>query len=131
MGEMTKSRVKNMPADDWRTKNDEYKEPHLSRNLALAYLLTDIDQQHGARTAGEVAIPWTLLNPVVTAAIVGMRRPDQVDGVIHAASIELTAENQQAIFSTVTPSNLTKGKKEEKIASFVRYFQAHGAHRPL
>jgi aryl-alcohol dehydrogenase-like predicted oxidoreductase len=62
----------------------------LARNLRLAELLADIGGRHG-RTAGEVAIAWTLQNPAVTAAIVGMRTPKQVEGVVGAADLMLNA----------------------------------------
>jgi aryl-alcohol dehydrogenase-like predicted oxidoreductase len=39
---------------------------------------------------GVVAIAWTLHNPAITAAIVGARRPDQVDGTLPAASLRLS-----------------------------------------
>jgi aryl-alcohol dehydrogenase-like predicted oxidoreductase len=39
-----------------------------------------------------VAIAWTLRHPAITAAIVGARRPDQIDGVIPAASFRLSDE---------------------------------------
>jgi aryl-alcohol dehydrogenase-like predicted oxidoreductase len=44
-----------------------------------------------------VAIAWTLNNPAVTAAIVGVRRPDQVDGVAGALEFRLSAEEIAAI----------------------------------
>src|SRR5262249_37317283 len=69
-GAMTKERVQHLPDDDWRKNNPQYQEPKLSRNLALADLLTEIGQPHG-RTTGEVAIAWTLRRSEVTAAIVG------------------------------------------------------------
>ena len=37
-----------------------------------------------------VAIAWTLRQPAITAAIVGARRPDQVDGVLPAATFRLS-----------------------------------------
>ncbi len=40
--------------------------------------------------AGVVAIAWTLRNPAITAAIVGARRPDQVDGILPAATFRLS-----------------------------------------
>jgi aryl-alcohol dehydrogenase-like predicted oxidoreductase len=43
------------------------------------------------RTAGEVAIAWTLHNPAVTAAIVGVRSREQVRGIIRAAEYRLNA----------------------------------------
>jgi aryl-alcohol dehydrogenase-like predicted oxidoreductase len=33
---------------------------------------------------------WTLRQPAVTAAIVGARRPDQIDGIIGAAAFRLS-----------------------------------------
>jgi aryl-alcohol dehydrogenase-like predicted oxidoreductase len=54
-------------------------------------LLRGIGNRHG-RTAGEVAIAWTLRHPAVTAAIVGMRSPKQVEGVIGAAEFRLSPE---------------------------------------
>ena len=37
-----------------------------------------------------VAIAWTLRHPAITAAIVGARRPDQVDGILPAATFRLS-----------------------------------------
>ena len=95
-GKMDRERIKNLPDDDWRKKNVNYKEPRLTRNLALVEILIEIGKRHGS-TAGEAAIAWTLLNPAVTSAIVGMRSPDQVDGVIHGGEITLTEQDIQEI----------------------------------
>ena len=95
-GKMTRERIKNLPDDDWRKRNENYIEPRLTRNLKLVDILIEIGKRHGA-TAGEAAIAWTLLNPAVTSAIVGMRSPDQVDGVIHAGEINLTPQDIQEI----------------------------------
>ena len=88
-GTMTRDRIKKLPEDDWRKRNPEFQEPRLSRNLALVEKLGEIAYMHG-RTTGEVAIAWTLAHPGVTAAIVGARRPSQVDGIIGAAEFRLT-----------------------------------------
>ena len=88
-GKMTKARLENMPEDDWRTRNKDFKEPDLSRHLALADLLGEVGAAHG-RTAGEVAIAWTLRHPAVTAAIVGARRPGQLKELLGAAEWRLT-----------------------------------------
>jgi aryl-alcohol dehydrogenase-like predicted oxidoreductase len=95
-GKMTRERAANFQLDDWRRNNAEFQEPKLSRNLKLADLLKKIGQLHG-RTPGEVAIAWTLNNPAVTAAIVGVRRPDQVDGIAGALTFRLKAEEIAAI----------------------------------
>ena len=90
-GAMTKERIAQMPADDWRRNNARFQEPQLSRNLRLVELLREIGSAHG-RSPGEVAIAWTLRNPAVTAAIVGARNSSQVDGTIGAATFRLQPE---------------------------------------
>src|ERR1700733_14746507 len=90
-GAMTRERIAGMPADDFRQRTPNFNEPLLSRNLELAGLLGTIGKRHG-RTAGEVAIAWTLRHPAVTGAIVGMRSARQVDGVIGGADFRLSAD---------------------------------------
>ncbi|MEI6757429.1 MAG: aldo/keto reductase [Chlorobium sp.] len=95
-GAMTKERVANFPADDWRRNNKEFQEPRLSANLELVELLKRIGAPHG-RSAGEVAISWTLRHPAVTGAIVGGRTAAQVEGIIGAGSFRLNEEELSAI----------------------------------
>jgi aryl-alcohol dehydrogenase-like predicted oxidoreductase len=90
-GKMTRERVAAMPEDDFRRRAPAFQEPALTRNLALAELMRKIGERHG-RTAGEVAIAWTLRHPAVTAAIVGMRSASQVEGVIGALEFRLSQE---------------------------------------
>jgi aryl-alcohol dehydrogenase-like predicted oxidoreductase len=90
-GSMTKERVANFPSDDFRRNALSFQEPHLSKNLELAELMRKIGARHGV-SAGEVAIAWTLNNPAVTAAIVGMRSAKQVEGVIGAMEFRLSSE---------------------------------------
>ena len=97
-GKMTPERIQNMPSDDWRRNNEDFNEPRLSRNLQLVDILRDIGEAHDKAPA-EVAIAWTLRHPAVTAAIVGGRRPDQVDGVVGAADFQLSDEEVERIES--------------------------------
>lgn len=108
-GKMTRERALNLPANDWRSKNPNFKEPKLSNNLELVDLLTKIGNRHG-RTSGEVALAWTLHNPAVTAAITGMRTPDQVPGVIGALTFRLSGEEATEIESFL--QSQTSEKKE-------------------
>jgi aryl-alcohol dehydrogenase-like predicted oxidoreductase len=90
-GKMTRERIAAMPDDDFRRRAPAFQEPQLTRNLAFADLMQTIGARHG-RTAGEVAIAWTLRHPAVTAAIVGMRSAEQTAGVIGAMEFRLSAE---------------------------------------
>lgn len=95
-GKMTLERVKSLPPEDWRSRDKDFQEPQLSKNLELAELLRKIGHRHG-HSAGEVAIAWTLHNPAVTAAIVGLRRADQVQGTIGALTLRLSDEEAAEI----------------------------------
>jgi aryl-alcohol dehydrogenase-like predicted oxidoreductase len=88
-GAMTRERAAALPEKDWRSKNPEFKEPKLSKNLALVERLRTIGKRHG-RSPGEVAIAWTLRLPEVTGAIVGARNAKQVDGIVGGAELQLT-----------------------------------------
>jgi aryl-alcohol dehydrogenase-like predicted oxidoreductase len=91
-GKMTRERIERLPDDDWRKRNDRFREPQLSRNLALVDRLQIVAGRHGT-TPGAIAVAWTLRNPAVDGAIVGFRRPDQVDALVESGSIELSAED--------------------------------------
>ncbi len=88
-GAMTKERVANFAAEDWRRNLPNFQEPLLSRNLRLVERLREIGKRCG-RSPGEVAIAWTLHNPAVTGAIVGVRSPQQVAGISGALEFRLT-----------------------------------------
>jgi aryl-alcohol dehydrogenase-like predicted oxidoreductase len=88
-GAMTRKRIANFAVDDWRRYDPNFHEPLLSRNLEIAETLQEIASRHGRR-AGEVAIAWTLAHPAVTAAIVGVRSAEQVQGVIGAGEFRLS-----------------------------------------
>jgi aryl-alcohol dehydrogenase-like predicted oxidoreductase len=90
-GAMTRERIASLPKNDWRNKNENFKEPKLSQNLKVVERLRAVGARHG-RSPGEVAIAWTLNNSAVTGAIVGARNAKQVDGTIGAMDFRLTPQ---------------------------------------
>jgi aryl-alcohol dehydrogenase-like predicted oxidoreductase len=95
-GKMTRARIEQFPEDDWRKGDERFQEPQLSDNLELVERLRTVAARHDTEP-GTVAVAWTLRNPAVDAAIVGFRRPDQVDPVLPAANLQLTAEDMEEI----------------------------------
>jgi aryl-alcohol dehydrogenase-like predicted oxidoreductase len=89
-------RLAKMAEDDWRRRAPEFNPPNLQRNLALRDALQPIAKRHGT-SVSSVAIAWTLSWPGVTAAIVGARSPQQVDGWIDAANLTLTGADLDEI----------------------------------
>jgi aryl-alcohol dehydrogenase-like predicted oxidoreductase len=98
-GAMTPERINLLPHNDWRRWNSRFHEPMLSRALELVNRLRHVGAR-SARTPAQVAIAWTLRNRAVTAAIVGARRPRQVDEVVGAASFQLDADDIHELEST-------------------------------
>jgi aryl-alcohol dehydrogenase-like predicted oxidoreductase len=90
-GAMTRERIAAMPEDDWRKRDRNFQEPLLSRNLRLVETLRAVGKDHKA-SPGEVAIAWTLKNPAVTGAIVGVRNAKQAKENVGAASLKLTSD---------------------------------------
>jgi aryl-alcohol dehydrogenase-like predicted oxidoreductase len=91
-GAMTPERIAALPDDDWRKSDPRFQEPELSRHLATVERLRAVAERHET-TPGAVAIAYTLHNPGVDGAIVGFRRPEQVDPLVSAANLDLTAQD--------------------------------------
>jgi aryl-alcohol dehydrogenase-like predicted oxidoreductase len=90
-GTMTRDRIEALPADDWRGRHPDFREPRLSHHLALVDRLRSVADRHGT-VPGAVAVAWTLRNPAVHGAIVGFRGPEQVDPIVAAAGLQLSDE---------------------------------------
>ena len=90
-GAMTRERAAALPADDFRSRNPEFKEPRLSKNIELVERLRKVGARHG-RSPGEVAIAWVLRHSRITGAIVGARNAKQAEGVMRAGELKLSQE---------------------------------------
>jgi aryl-alcohol dehydrogenase-like predicted oxidoreductase len=91
-GAMTRARIAQLPDDDWRRHDPRFQEPRLSHHLALVERLRTVADRHST-TPGAVAIAWALHDPAIDGAIVGFRRPDQVDPLVRAADLRLDASD--------------------------------------
>jgi aryl-alcohol dehydrogenase-like predicted oxidoreductase len=88
-GSFTRERMLALAQDDWRRNTRQYQEPQLSRNLELVEELRAVASRTG-RTVGQLAIAWVLRRAEVTSAIVGARRPSQIEETAKASEIDLT-----------------------------------------
>jgi aryl-alcohol dehydrogenase-like predicted oxidoreductase len=89
-GQFSRERAAQLPDNDWRRRNSHFQEPQLSANLDLVESLRPIAERNG-RTLAQLAIAWVLRRPEVTAAIVGARRPAQIEETAPAADWTLSA----------------------------------------
>ncbi len=95
-GAMSRERVESLPADDARRSDPNFLEPRLSQNLTRVERLNGLADDWG-RTAAGLAVAWTLRDPRVNGAIVGFRRPAQVDAVLGTALPDLGATELEAV----------------------------------
>jgi aryl-alcohol dehydrogenase-like predicted oxidoreductase len=90
-GKMTRERVASLPPDDFRPRTASFQEPLLTRNLGLVEVLRRIGERYQS-TPGEVAVAWTLRDPAVTGAIVGMRSAEQATEIVCSAELRLSPD---------------------------------------
>jgi aryl-alcohol dehydrogenase-like predicted oxidoreductase len=115
-GTSTPERWATLPDDDWRRGHPDFQEPALSRNLALVEQFRTIAQELDASVA-ELAVAWTLRCSGVSGAIVGARRPKQVDGWIGAASLELDEELLDRIGAALEETGAGSGPVRPSVGS--------------
>jgi aryl-alcohol dehydrogenase-like predicted oxidoreductase len=101
-------RIAALAPDDWRRRAPDFRPPKLERNLALRDALRPIAQRYET-TVAAVAVAWTLAWPGVSGAIVGARAPEQIDGWLRAASLELTVGDLDEIAAAISASGAGSG----------------------
>jgi aryl-alcohol dehydrogenase-like predicted oxidoreductase len=117
-GSFSEARAAALGTDDWRSRSPEFQSPRLENNLALADALRPIATRLGT-TVGAIAVAWTLAVPGVTGAIVGARRPNQVDGWIAAGHLELTAADLEDMAEAIVRTGAGTGAMPDSLTSDV------------
>ncbi|WP_431682663.1 aldo/keto reductase [Kitasatospora sp. KL5] len=112
-GAFTAQRAAGLGADDWRSAHADFT-TGLAANLALAEALRPIAVRHGA-TVAEIAIAWALARPGITGAIVGARRPEQVDGWRGAGSVGLAPADLEGIAAAITATGAGTGPARPRV----------------
>lgn len=91
-GKFSQERLSGLALDDHRRQNPDFQEPKFTATLQLAEQLRPIANRND-RTLAQLAIAWVLRRKEVTAAIVGARRPDQIEETAQAADFNLSKED--------------------------------------
>jgi aryl-alcohol dehydrogenase-like predicted oxidoreductase len=84
------------PTDDWRSHSPDFSGERFRRNLQVVERLKQFARER-AIALPELAVAWTLAHPAVQVAIVGARRPAQLDGTATAADRHLSANDLRRI----------------------------------
>jgi len=104
----TRASLESIAPEDWRHRHPEFQSPRLERNLGLRDALRPIAQRRST-TVGAIAVAWTLSWPQVTGAIVGARTPEQVDGWIEGARVQLSERDLDVIATAIVESGAGSG----------------------
>lgn len=88
--------VMSLPASDHRARDSRFQEPALGVNLEFVEGLREMAKAKGM-TIAQLAIAWTLRRPEVTAAIVGARKPYQIEETVLAGEWVLTEDEIEMI----------------------------------
>jgi aryl-alcohol dehydrogenase-like predicted oxidoreductase len=100
-GSFDRERLDSLAENDWRRNSPQFQEPKFSQTMELVDRLRVVAGRLGCGLA-ELAVAWALAVPGVTAAIVGARSPEQVDGWIGASDLELSNEDLNDIGQAIT-----------------------------
>lgn len=106
-GKVTRKWVESLPSDDHRRNDPMFREPELSLNIEFVEKLREIGEKYG-KTPAQVAIAWVLRRREVTSAIVGIRRPSQIEEIVPAGDWDLPEEEVATIESLLA-------EREEKL----------------
>ncbi|GGV30185.1 aldo/keto reductase [Kitasatospora herbaricolor] len=106
-GAFTAERVAGLDPEDWRRGFPDFT-TELPRNLALVDALRPVAERHGS-TVSAVAVAWTLAWPGVSGAIVGARRPGQIDDWAGAVRLKLDAADLDAITAALARTGAGSG----------------------
>ncbi|GAA3960979.1 aldo/keto reductase [Actinomadura viridis] len=107
-GRFSPERAASLTAEDWRSRDPDFRMPRLARNLALVDALRPIARRRGAGLAA-VAVAWTLAWPGTTGAIVGARRPGQLADWLPAATLRLDDEELTEIAAAIDRTGAGEG----------------------
>lgn len=107
-GHFSRERAASLGDDDWRSGHPDFQQPGLSANLAVVDRMKPVAGELGC-TVAELAVAWTLAWPAVHGAIVGARRPNQLDGWIGAGAVELDAARLTEIAAVLEETGAGSG----------------------
>ncbi len=100
-GKFSQERIAALAIDDHRRRSVEYQQPQFSVNLELVEKLKPIAERND-RTLAQLAIAWVLRRKEVTAAIVGARRPAQIEETAGAGDWILSKEDIDEVEQLLT-----------------------------
>lgn len=107
-GGFTKERAESLEVSDHRSRDPKFASPQLEINLDFVDAIKPIAKAND-RPLAQLSIAWTLSRPEMTSAIVGVRKPEQIEQTAAAADWVLTEDELKSI-------ELALKDRDEKLA---------------
>jgi aryl-alcohol dehydrogenase-like predicted oxidoreductase len=95
-GKVTEAWVSDLASDDHRKKDRNFLSPYLKINIEFVNGLKPIAERKGI-TIAQLAIAWVIHHEEVTSAIVGSRKPEQLESILPASDISLDENDMERI----------------------------------
>lgn len=92
------------PIDDFRKSYFLFEEKTFTRNLPIIQALKKFAENYG-RTVSQLAIAWILAHPAVTSAIVGAKKPSQIEETATAFDWHLSQSDLKTIDRILMTAN--------------------------
>lgn len=92
----SQERLEAITANDWRQRDPDFQEPRAQINLDFVEKLRAVAASVDLPLA-QLATAWVIARPEVTSAIVGARRPKQIESSAPAGDLQLSPETMEQI----------------------------------
>ncbi len=109
-GKFSQERLSGLALDDHRRRSPEFHDPQFTAILQLIEQLRPIAERN-KKTLAQLAIAWVLCRPEVTAAIVGARRPSQIEETAPASDWNLSEQDIEEIERLLAGRQAELGKR--------------------
>jgi aryl-alcohol dehydrogenase-like predicted oxidoreductase len=98
--------------DDWRSHSSDFTGVHFAQNLEVVERLKTFGRERDLPLT-QLAAAWTLSHPAVDVAIVGARRPAQLEGLAPAGDLVLSTSDRDEIEEILADSVRMVGPSPE------------------
>ena len=98
------SKPVSFPTDDFRSSYFLFEKKAFQRNLPVIQALIKFAENYG-KTVSQLAVAWILAHPSVTSAIVGAKKPSQIEETTVAFDWHLSQNDLKAIDRILMTAN--------------------------
>ena len=95
-GAFSRERAEALSDKDHRSRDPKFSPPQLDLNLEVVEAIRPVVEESG-RSVAQLPLAWVLRRPEVTSAIVGVRKPSQIEQTVGGGDWHLTEEELDVV----------------------------------